>query len=354
MAGNTFGTLLRLTTFGESHGLAIGGILDGFPPGIHIDEKAVQHQLNRRRPGQSEIVTPRSEEDQIEILSGIFEGKSTGAPIGFSIRNKQHQSADYEHLKDVFRPGHADFTYEKKYGIRDYRGGGRSSARETAVRVAAGALAAQILPNVKVTSYVSQVGPITLGGAPGVYSEKEIEQSIVRCPDPSLAKKMIEYIEDLRDKGDSIGGIISCVISGVPAGWGEPVFDKLNADLAKAMLSINAVKGFEMGSGFASAAMLGSECNDSFTSGFQTSSNHSGGIQGGISNGQDIVFRVAFKPVSTIKKAQNTLNQQREEVVLEAYGRHDPCVVPRAVPIVDAMAYLVLADHFLRQRVYQK
>jgi len=350
MAGNSFGTLFRLTTFGESHGLAIGGVIDGCPPGIEIDQKLIQEQLNRRRPGQSKIVTPRSEKDKVEILSGIFEGKSTGAPIGFIIKNESQESKDYDHLKDVYRPSHADFTYDKKYGTRDYRGGGRSSARETACRVVGGSIASAILPQVKVHSFVSQVGSIKVEKAYSEINLSEIESNVVRCPEAATAAKMIALIEQLRDEGDTVGGQITCVIKGVPAGWGEPVFDKLHADLGKAMLSINAVKGFEIGSGFSAVAMQGSEHNDAFEKGFNTKTNNSGGVQGGISNGQDIVFNVAFKPVATIKKEQSTVNKEGEKVALAAKGRHDPCVVPRAVPIVDAMAYLVLADHFLRQK----
>jgi len=353
MAGNTFGSVFRLTTFGESHGFAIGGVIDGCPSGVEIDISFIQNQLDRRRPGQSKISTPRSEKDKVEILSGIFEGKTTGAPIGFVIKNETQNSADYEHLKDVYRPSHADFTYEQKYGTRDYRGGGRSSARETACRVVGGSIAAQLLPQIKVRSFVSQVGDVKMN----VHSEKVdfsiIENNIVRCPDSQIAEQMIALIEKLRDEGDTVGGMITCIIQGVPAGLGEPVFDKLHADLGKAMLSINAVKGFEIGSGFEAVSMRGSEHNDAFTEGFNTSTNNSGGVQGGISNGQDIVFNVAFKPVATIKKEQNTVNKKGQEITLAAKGRHDPCVVPRAVPIVDAMAYLVLADHFLRQKVNQ-
>lgn len=350
MAGNTFGALLRLTTFGESHGTAIGGVLDGCPPSITISEHAIQHELDRRRPGQSAISTPRKESDTIELLSGVFKGVSTGAPIAFVIKNNNAQSADYDHLKDIYRPSHADYTYQQKYGVRDYRGGGRSSARETASRVAAGAIAKAILPpTVSVKSYVSQVGQIKLEHDDAQLNLELIDTNLVRCPDAVTAEKMLALIEEMRDSGDTVGGVITCVIKGVPAGWGEPVFDKLHADLAKAMLSINAVKGFEIGSGFAGVSMRGSEQNDSFIEGFTTKSNNSGGIQGGISNGQDIVFRVAFKPVATIKSAQQTVDASGNEVTLAAKGRHDPCVLPRAVPIVDAMAHLVLADHYLRQ-----
>lgn len=353
MAGNTFGTLFRLTTFGESHGAAIGGVIDGCPSGVEINLDLIQQQLDRRRPGQSKIATPRSEKDKVEILSGLFEGKTTGAPIGFIIKNEAQNSADYDHLKDVYRPSHADFTYDKKYGHRDFRGGGRSSARETASRVVAGSIAAQLLPGIKVSSFVSQVGDIKLDLNSKKIDFSNIENNIVRCPDEDTASKMIALIEQLRDEGDTVGGMISCVISGVPAGLGEPVFDKIHADLGKAMLSINAVKGFEIGSGFRAVSMKGSQHNDAFDAGFQTTTNNSGGVQGGITNGQNIFFNVAFKPVATIKKEQNTINTKGEEIVLAAKGRHDPCVVPRAVPIVDAMAYLVLADHFLRQKTNQ-
>ena len=349
MAGNTFGTLFRLTTFGESHGVAIGGIIDGCPPNVSIDLKYVQNQLDRRRPGQSEITTDRNEEDQVEFLSGIFEGKSTGTPIGFIIRNKDHQSNDYNQLKDIYRPSHADYTYDKKYGIRDYRGGGRSSARETACRVVAGAVAAQLLGSLKVTSFVSQVGSIVCSDVHKL-DLSSVDTNAIRCPDPVAAAKMETLIQELKAEGDSIGGKITCVIQNVPVGLGEPVFDKLHADLGKAMLSINAVKGFEIGSGFAAAAMKGSEHNDEFTAEFKTKTNYSGGIQGGISNGSDIAFNVAFKPVATINKTQKTVDNLGNKKTLKAKGRHDPCVVPRAVPIVDAMAYLVLADHFLRQK----
>lgn len=353
MAGNTFGTLFRLTTFGESHGPMIGGIIDGCPPNVDIDIDIIQRELDRRKPGQSKIATPRKEDDQIEILSGLYDGKSTGTPIGFIIKNKTHQSSDYDQLKDVYRPSHADYTYDKKYGIRDHRGGGRSSARETACRVAAGAIAKQVLAGIQVSSFVSQVGDVRMGEDINEVVASDIDNSIVRCPDQQTAEKMIAHIEELRDSGDSVGGVITCIIKGVPAGLGEPVFDKLHADIGKAMLSINAVKGFEIGSGFAAAGMRGSQHNDSFTEGFATKTNHSGGIQGGISNGQDIVFRVAFKPVATIKAAQQTVDKAGKPTELAARGRHDPCVVPRAVPIVDAMAYLVLVDHVLRQKAIE-
>lgn len=352
MAGNTIGKLLQLTTFGESHGIAIGGILDGFPPGIEIDMDFIQGELDRRKPGQSSISTARKEEDQVSFLSGVFEGKSTGTPIGFTIKNKDQRSADYEEISKVYRPSHADYTYEAKYGIRDYRGGGRASARETACRVVGGALAKLLLKDVQIKAFVKGVGPFELDPA-SVVDLSGIEDNLVRCPDQKMAIQMESYIAELKDKGDSCGGVVSCVASGVPAGWGEPVFDKLHADLAKAMMSINAVKGFEIGAGFDAARMLGSVHNDAFNSDFSTTSNYSGGIQGGISNGQDITFNVAFKPVATIAKAQNTVDKEGQEVTLMAKGRHDPCVVPRAVPIVEAMCALTLADHFLRQKANQ-
>jgi chorismate synthase len=352
MAGNTFGTVLRLTTFGESHGKAIGGVLDGMPSNLKIDLEKVQKQLDRRRPGQSSITTDRDESDIIQVLSGIFEGKTTGGPIGFIIPNKDQRSRDYSKLKDVYRPSHADFTTEAKYGHRDYRGGGRTSARETATRVAAGALVEQIIPDVKIVAYVKTVGAIQSNSIENP-SREDVDQNSVRCPDEVAAKEMIAFIEKLKQEGNSTGGIVECIISGVEAGLGEPVFDKLHADLGKAMLSINAVKGFEIGSGFKASEMLGSEHNDAFISKGKTATNYSGGVQGGISNGEEIVFRVAFKPVATIKKEQFTVNKQGDPVTLKSEGRHDPCVVPRAVPIVEAMAALVLADHYLRQKVNQ-
>ncbi|MCT4622246.1 MAG: chorismate synthase [Schleiferiaceae bacterium] len=349
MPGNTFGTLLKLTTFGESHGRAIGGILDGVPAGIEINVDHIQHQLDRRKPGQSSITTDRAEHDKVDMLSGLFEGVTTGTPIGFIIPNKDQKSKDYSHLKDVYRPSHADYTYQEKYGIRDYRGGGRSSARETAVRVAAGALAEQLIPEADIVAYVKSVGSIS-ALVQSVPNRSEVDQTNVRCPDLEKAKEMELLIQSLKEQGDSVGGVIECRVNGVPTGWGEPVFDKLNAQLAKAMLSINAVKGFEIGSGFASAEMKGSQHNDEFLPSGGTKTNHSGGIQGGISNGEEIIFRVAFKPVATIGKKQETINKKGEAVELEAKGRHDPCVVPRAVPIVEAMTALVLADFKLRQK----
>lgn len=350
MAGNTFGTLFKLTTFGESHGKAIGGIIDGCPAGLSIDIDAVQQELDRRRPGQSAIVTQRKEPDKVEFLSGLFEGKTTGTPIGFVIHNDNQKSRDYAHIKDVYRPSHADFTYDKKYGIRDYRGGGRSSARETACRVVAGAIARQMLKDIRITAYVSRVGSIELQKAYEQLDLSHIDKNPVRTADAGMAKKMEAYIKAVRKEGDTVGGIISCVIEGVPPGLGEPVFDKLHAQLGKAMLSINAVKGFEYGSGFKGSRMRGSEHNDLFNADGSTQTNFSGGVQGGISNGEAIVFRVAFKPVATLMQTQSTINEQGEAIKMKGKGRHDPCVVPRAVPIVEAMAALVLADFWLLNR----
>lgn len=354
--GNSFGKIFKISTFGESHGKAIGVTIDGCPAGIVLDEIFIQKQMDRRKPGQSKISTERLESDKFEILSGVFDGKTTGTPIGILIKNKDAKSQDYEHLKNVFRPSHADFTYEQKYGIRDYRGGGRASARETATRVVAGAIAQLFLKEyqIKIQAYVSQVGGLKIKSNNKAYDLDLAEKNIVRCPDESLAKLMIKLIEATKKNGDSLGGIITCVIENVPIGLGNPVFDRLEADLAKAMLSINAVKGFEIGSGFAGAGMKGSDHNDEFeiqNGKIKTKSNYSGGVQGGISNGETIYFNVAFKPVATINQKQNTLNKDFEPVVLEAKGRHDPCVVPRAVPIVEAMAALVLADHLLRNRL---
>ncbi len=353
MAGNSFGTLFKLTTFGESHGPAIGGVLDGCPSGIVLDMEAIQSELNRRKPGQSEIVTQRKEPDTVEFLSGIFEGQTTGTPIGFTIKNTNQKSKDYSHIKDVYRPSHADYTYDKKYGIRDYRGGGRSSARETACRVVAGAIAKQVLKDVKIYAYTSSVGDLFLEKPYQDLDFSKIESNDVRCPDESIANQMIEKIKAIRKEGDTIGGTVTCVIQNVPIGLGEPVFDKLHAELGKAMLSINAVKGFEYGSGFCGAKMKGSEHNDQFNADGTTKTNLSGGIQGGISNGMDIYFRVAFKPVATIIQKQNTLDNQGQIVEMQGKGRHDPCVVPRAVPIVEAMAALVLADFWLFNKTYK-
>jgi|SRR5690554_1564226 len=352
MAGNTFGNLFKLTTFGESHGVAIGGIIDGCPSGLKLDFEAIQNELNRRKPGQSEIVTQRKEPDSVEFLSGIFEGFTTGTPIGFIIKNANQKSKDYAHIKDVYRPSHADYTYEKKYGIRDFRGGGRSSARETACRVVAGAIAKQLLSKVKINAFTSSVGDIFLDKPYQDLDFSQTEFNIVRCPDKETADKMISKIKDIKKKGDTIGGTITCVLQNIPMGLGEPVFDKLHAELGKAMLSINAVKGFEYGSGFCGAKMTGSEHNDLFNADGSTKTNLSGGIQGGISNGMDIYFRVAFKPVATILQKQEALDHSGNIVAMQGKGRHDPCVVPRAIPIVEAMAALVLADYFLLNKIY--
>lgn len=347
MAGNSFGKLFKLTTFGESHGEAIGGILDGCPAGLEIDLELVQHDMDRRKPGQSKIVTQRKEPDTVKFLSGIFEGKTTGTPIGFVIENANQKSKDYTHIKDVYRPSHADYTYDQKYGTRDYRGGGRSSARETACRVAAGAIAKQLLPEVKITAYTAAVGKIDLKKSYKEVDFSEIEKNPVRCPDLAIAREMETFIKKIRSEGDTVGGVVECVIQDVPVGLGEPVFDKLHAVLGQAMLSINAVKGFEYGSGFAGAALKGSEHNDLFNEDGSTKTNHSGGVQGGISNGMDIYFRVAFKPVATIMQKQETIDSNGNKREMQGKGRHDPCVVPRAVPIVEAMAALVLADFYL-------
>lgn len=352
MAGNSFGTLFRITTFGESHGEALGGIIDGCPPGISIDFDAIQMEMSRRKPGQSAIVTQRKEPDDVQFLSGIFEGKTTGTPIGFIIPNTNQKSDDYSHIKDNYRPSHADYVYEKKYGIRDYRGGGRSSARETASRVVAGAIAKQMLSKIKINAYVSSVGPIFLEKSYHELDFSNIEKNPVRCPDLETAVVMEDYIRDIRKQGDTVGGIVTCVIQNVPLGLGEPVFDKLHAELGKAMLSINAVKGFEFGSGFDGSQMKGSEHNDLFNANGSTRTNLSGGIQGGISNGMDIYFRVAFKPVATIMQKQESLDNTGTITEMTGKGRHDPCVVPRAVPIVEAMAAIVLADFYLINKTY--
>ncbi len=353
MAGNSFGNLFKLTTFGESHGEAIGGIIDGCPPNITLNLEAIQTDLARRRPGQSKITTQRKEPDKPLFLSGIFEGKTTGTPIGFIIENTNHRSRDYSHIKDIYRPSHADYTYEQKYGIRDYRGGGRSSARETACRVVAGAIAKQVLENIKIQAFVSAVGPLKLKKEIQELEFEEIEKNPVRCPDPELAEEMVNYIKGVRKEGDTVGGIVTCYIENVPIGLGEPVFDKLHAQLAKAMLSINAVKGFEYGSGFAGTQLKGSQHNDIFEGDGTTRTNKSGGIQGGISNGMPIYFNVAFKPVATLMRPQETINKACEKVEMMGKGRHDPCVVPRAVPIVEAMAALVILDFLLLQRTLQ-
>lgn len=350
MAGNTFGTLFRVSTFGESHGKAIGGVIDGCPSGINLDVAAIQNELDRRKPGQSAIVTQRKENDEVEFFSGIFEGKSTGTPIGFAIHNTNQKSKDYEHIKDSYRPSHADYVYDQKYGFRDYRGGGRSSARETASRVVAGAIAKQFLEGIEINAFVSQVGDLQLQKS---YLELDLtltETNPVRCPDPETAAKMEAYIKSIKKDGDTIGGVITCVAKNVPVGLGEPVFDKLHAELGKAMLSINAVKGFEYGSGFEGVKMKGSEHNDPFNPDGSTKTNHSGGIQGGISNGMDICFKVAFKPVATVIQAYETIDKKGNPVSTKGKGRHDPCVVPRAVPIVEAMTALVLADYMLLNR----
>ena len=351
MSGNTFGKILTLTSFGESHGDAIGGVIDGVPANFPIDLTKIQQELDRRRPGQSNLVTQRKESDAVQLLSGIFEGKTTGSPIGFIIHNENQKSADYEHLKDAFRPSHADFAYQQKYGYRDYRGGGRSSARETASRVVAGAIAKQFLDSIGIqfSTYVDQIGFIRFEND-SFFENDLIEGNAVRCPDEKMSAGMSELILETRKKGDTVGGAIRCVINGVPAGLGEPVFDKLHADLGKAMLSINAVKGFEIGSGFDSIAMNGSEHNDIFSSDGITKTNHSGGIQGGISNGMPISFRVAFKPVATIMQTQPTIDGVGNETEIEGKGRHDACVVPRAVPIVEAMAAMVILDFYLRNK----
>ena len=350
MAGNTYGTIFKLCTFGESHGKAIGGVIDGCPAGIELDLNEIQYDLNRRKPGQSTIVTQRKEPDEVEFFSGIFEGKTTGTPIGFVIYNTNQKSKDYSHIKDSYRPSHADYVYDEKYGIRDYRGGGRSSARETASRVVAGAIAKQFLNPVSINAYVSAVGSIKLKVDPSTVDLTKIENNPVRCPDSSVAKEMEKHIKQIRKQGDTIGGIVTCVIKNIPVGVGEPVFDKLHAELGKAMLSINAVKGFEYGSGFAGTEMKGSLHNDLFNTDGTTKTNKSGGIQGGITNGMDIYFNVAFKPVATIMRNQETINSKGDSVEMQGKGRHDPCVVPRAVPIVEAMAAIVLADFKLLKR----
>ena len=351
MSGNTFGKIFTLTSFGESHGAAIGGVIDGVPANFPIDLAKIQQELDRRKPGQSNLVTQRKESDTVQLLSGIFEGKTTGSPIGFIIYNENQKSADYEHLKYAFRPSHADFSYHQKYGHRDHRGGGRSSARETACRVVAGAIAKQFLESlgIQFSTYVDQIGNVRFEND-SFFENELIEGNAVRCPDEKTATKMAELILETRKKGDTIGGAIRCVIQGVPAGLGEPVFDKLHADLGKAMLSINAVKGFEIGSGFDSIAMNGSEHNDIFSPDGSTKTNHSGGVQGGISNGMPLSFRVAFKPVATIMQTQPTIDEVGNETEIEGKGRHDACVVPRAVPIVEAMAAMVILDFYLRNK----
>jgi len=350
MAGNTYGTLFKLTTFGESHGKAIGGIIDGCPAGIALDMDAIKIELERRKPGQSKIVTQRKEPDTVHFLSGIFEGITTGTPIGFEIINTNQKSRDYSHIKDTYRPSHADYTYDKKYGVRDYRGGGRSSARETASRVVAGAIAKQFLKGIKIHAFTSSVGELKMDIPHDQLDFSKIESNEVRCPDPAFAKAFIDRIKAIRKEGDTIGGVITCVIKNVPIGLGEPVFDKLHAELGKAMLSINAVKGFEYGSGFAGAKLKGSLHNDIFNPDGSTQTNLSGGVQGGISNGMNIYCNIAFKPVATVMQKQNTIDSKGNIVEMQGKGRHDPCVVPRAVPIVEAMAALVIADFVLRDK----
>ena len=355
--GNTYGTLFKISTFGESHGLAIGAVIDGCPAGLEVDEPFIQTELTRRKPGQSKITTQRKEDDTFKILSGVFEGKTTGAPIAIVIENQDQRSKDYSHIENTFRPSHADFTYQEKYGIRDYRGGGRSSARETAARVAAGAIAKLFLRKyrIEINAFVSQVGELK---APHytALNLSTAEDNIIRCPDPAIAEKMIALIDRVRLDRDTIGGIVTCVIKNTPVGLGEPVFDKLHAELGKAMLSINAVKGFEYGSGFEGVQLRGSAHNDEFYNDgnrIRTKTNHSGGVQGGISNGEDIYFNVAFKPVATIMQDQHTVDKDGNDAIVSGKGRHDPCVVPRAVPIVEAMAALVLVDFLLRAKVNQ-
>lgn len=355
--GNSFGELFRITTWGESHGGGVGVVIDGCPPRIAITEADIQRELDRRRPGQSSIVTQRDEADQCQILSGVFEGRTLGTPISILVMNKDARPEAYAEMAQTFRPSHADFTYQAKYGIRNWQGGGRASARETIGRVAAGAVARKILskcfPDFEIVAYVTQVHEIIAVIDRNSVTLEQVDKNAVRCPDEAAARRMIKLIEQTRTDGDSLGGVIECVVRGVAPGLGEPVFDKLDADLAKAMLSLPATKGFEIGSGFAAAKMKGSEHNDAFEmrdEKVRTKTNRSGGMQGGISNGEDIVFRVAFKPTATIARAQQTVTASGEEITLAAGGRHDPCVLPRAVPMVDAMAALVLCDHALRQR----
>ncbi|MGI9089405.1 MAG: chorismate synthase [Chthoniobacterales bacterium] len=353
---SSFGRIFRVTTWGESHGGAVGVVIDGCPPRIALNEADIQRELDRRRPGQSSIVSARKESDQCEILSGVFEGRTLGTPISIVVRNEDARPEAYAEMEKTYRPSHADFTYEAKYGIRNWQGGGRASARETIGRVAAGAVARKVLGQVEIVAYVAQVHEISAKIDRATVKREEVERNIVRCPDQSAAERMLKLIEQTRADGDSLGGIIECVVRGLPAGLGEPVFDKLEADLAKAMLSLPATKGFEIGSGFAATKMKGSEHNDAFEmrdENVRTKTNHSGGVQGGISNGEDLFFRVAFKPTATIARAQQTVTAAGEETTLAARGRHDPCVLPRAVPIVEAMAALVLCDHLLRQRALQ-
>jgi len=354
MPGNQFGEVFQLTTFGESHGNSIGGIIDGCPAGIILDVERIQKELDRRKPGQSNIVTQRKESDIVHFQSGIFEGKTTGTPIGFQIMNQDQKSKDYSHIKDVYRPSHADFTYQKKYQTRDYRGGGRSSARETASRVVAGALAKQFLGQIQIAAYTKSIGQLALAKPYQELDLSKVDAFTTRCPDEKMHQQMVNYIKKIRKKGDTVGGVVRCVIQNVPMGLGEPVFNKLHAQLGKAMLSINAVKGFQYGSGFAGTQMNGSEHNDLFNTDESTKTNYSGGIQGGISNGMDIYFDVAFKPVATLLRQQDTINITGKEVEMQGKGRHDPCVVPRAVAIVEAMAALVMADFVLLNRLSRK
>lgn len=358
MAGNLFGSLFRLMSYGESHGAGVGGVIEGVTPGMEFDLDFIQQQLDRRRPGQSKITTPRDEKDRVTILSGVFDGKATGTPIGFLVSNTDQRSHDYGNVASSYRPSHADYTYDSKYGMRDYRGGGRSSARETIARVVAGAVARLMLKQHGITihAYTSAVGNIKVDKHYTELDLSVIDDNLVRCADPATAEKMIDYIEQVRKDKDSVGGIITCVIKNVPAGWGEPVFDKLHAVLGHAMLSINAVKGFEYGSGFEGTTLLGSQHNDRFVMDgdkVRTTTNHSGGIQGGISNGEDIYFNVAFKPIATILKEQKTVDNAGNEIDLTVKGRHDPCVLPRAVPIVEAMAAMVMADMMLLSKTYR-
>jgi len=347
---NSIGNLFKLTTFGESHGPAIGGVIDGCPAGLDLDLSYVQNELDRRKPGQSKITTQRKEPDQVEFLSGIFEGKTTGTSIGFQIKNTNQKSKDYSHNVDVYRPSHADYTYDKKYGVRDYRGGGRSSARETANWIVGGAVAKQLIKDINITAFTSSVGEIFIDKPYQELDFSAIEKNIVRCADPVIAEKMIDHISEIKKQGDTIGGTITCVIQNIPIGLGEPIFNKLHAALGQAMLSINAVKGFEYGSGFCGAKMKGSDHNDLFNQDGSTKTNLSGGIQGGISNGMDIYFRVAFKPVATLIQKQDTIDSKGNTVEMQGRGRHDPCVVPRAVPIVEALAAMVMADFQLLAR----
>jgi len=352
MSANSFGKLFCLTSFGESHGAYIGGVIDGCPPNFELNFKKIQQELDRRKPGQSAITTQRKEEDEVEFISGIFEGKTSGMPIAFLIKNKDQKSVDYSHIKDQYRPSHADYTWQQKYGIRDYRGGGRSSARETAVRVVAGAIAKQILEldNIKIQAFTYSIGKHSLNDFPSRIDSKALETNLVRCPDEALATSMIADIEAIKEEGDSIGGVVACRVTNAPVGLGDPVYERLEANLAKAMLSINASKGFEIGSGFQGTRMLGSVHNDQLIKegeGIKTKTNHAGGVQGGVSNGMPIEFKVAFKPVATLMKDQSSLDKEENEVVIKGKGRHDPCVVPRAVPIVEAMTALVLIDHLM-------